>query len=143
MEGSLGRGRLPTEAEWEYACRAGSMTRYSFGDKSDELGEYAWFRSNSGNRTHPVGQKKPNAWGLFELHGNVWEWCWDLYGAYDERFADDPQGEARHVASNRVFRGGSWLLDSGLARSARRSRNAPDRRRGDLGFRLARGRAGR
>ena len=111
--------RLPTEAEWEYACRAGTTTAYSFGDDEKDLGEYAWFSDNSGNTTHGVGEKLPNGWGLFDMHGNVWEWCSDAEG------------------SSRVYRGGSWSDAAGYCRSAFRYWNFPTFRFNFLGFRLA------
>jgi formylglycine-generating enzyme required for sulfatase activity len=129
---------LPTEAEWEYACRAGSTTRFSFGDDAAKLGDYAWHGGNSGGTPRPVGQKKPNAWGLYDMHGNVWEWCLDWYGPYPDRPVTDPTGP--DVGQFRVLRGGSWdfgYLD--LFRCARcnysfRPTDRYDRR----GFRVAR-----
>jgi len=126
--------RLPTEAEWEYACRAGTDTKYSFGDDESRLDEYGWYDGNSGNQTHPVGKKKPNGWGLFDMHGNVWEWCSDLYGEYPKGAVTDPQGPSG--ASARVFRGGSWLSTARYCRSANRSGSGPSFRP-SLGFRLA------
>jgi len=111
--------RLPTEAEWEYACRAGSRTRFCFGDAGEGLGEYAWYTVNSGGTTHSVGQKKPNAWGLYDMHGNLWEWCADWYGGYPEGAVTDPQGAAS--ASKRVQRGGAWYHRPDTCRSANRS----------------------
>jgi formylglycine-generating enzyme required for sulfatase activity len=129
--------RLPTEAEWEYACRAGSKTRFSFGDSEGVLGDYAWYKINSGSKTRPVGQKKPNAWGLYDMHGNVWEWCEDWYGEYPKGTFSDPLGPA--TGSARVNRGGSRGDGvAGALRSAYRSSGDPARRRDYIGFRCAR-----
>ena len=132
--------RLPAEAEWEYACRAGSASRYTFGDDARELGEYAWFSPNSRGSPQPVGQKKPNAWGVFDMHGNVWEWCADWYGKeyYATSPLDDPTGPA--TGDLRVLRGNSWDYMPGLTRSAARGRSRPDHHNGISGFRLARDR---
>jgi formylglycine-generating enzyme required for sulfatase activity len=135
--GRGGKFQLPTDAQWEYACRAGSTTRYCFGDEESGLDEFAWY-GNSGGRTHPVGEKKPNAWGLYDMHGNVWEWCGDwLDGGYYARSpVDDPMGPTR--GSNRVIRGGGWNGGAGDCRSALRSGDEPGDRDGILGFRVAR-----
>jgi formylglycine-generating enzyme required for sulfatase activity len=113
--------RLPTEEEWEYACRAGSTSKYYFGDDASQLGEYAWYLGNSGQTIHPVGQKKPNAWGLYDMAGNVWEWT-------DSWYDSSP--------SYRVIRGGSWSDDAGSCRSATRNCFTPDYRYFNFGFRL-------
>jgi len=128
--------RLPTEAEWEYACRAGTTTRFYFGDSESRLGEYAWYRNNSGGRTHQVAEKKPNAWGLYDMHGNVWEWCRDWYGDYPSGSVTDPKGPSG--GSDRVIRGGSWNNKPRHVRSAYRGRNVPGSRNPYLGFRLLR-----
>jgi formylglycine-generating enzyme required for sulfatase activity/acetyl esterase/lipase len=111
---------LPTEAQWEYACRAGSPSRFSFGDDEAELGEHAWYGANSEMRTHPVGQKKPNGWGLHDMHGNVWQWVADWYDQdyYTRRERDNPPGP--QSGSVPVRRGGSWLSDVKECRSAHR-----------------------
>jgi formylglycine-generating enzyme required for sulfatase activity len=127
--------RLPTEAEWEYACRAGTTKAYYFGDDPAKLPDYAWFDGNSGDETHPVGQKKPNAWGLYDMHGNVWEWCQDWYGGYPTSDQVDPQGPSE--GSDRVYRGGSWRHDPRRCRSADRHRFEPGHRYHNLGCRLA------
>jgi formylglycine-generating enzyme required for sulfatase activity len=126
--------RLPTEAEWEYACRSGKTTKYGFGDSESELENFAWFDNNSGQTTHPVGQKKPNAWGLHDMHGNLYEWCSDWYGDYPRGAVTDPTGPSG--GSLRVYRGGSWRGEAADCRSARRLGIAPSYR-GNLGFRLA------
>lgn len=131
--------RLPTEAEWEYACRAGTNTDYSFGDNKDLIGEYAWFYDNSGGKTHPVGTKKPNSFNLYDMHGNVWEWCsdWYLQNYYAElskqRITVNPQGPA--ISLNRVVRGGSER-DGFRLRSSARNRVKPSGRYDNVGFRM-------
>ncbi len=118
--------RLPTEAEWEYACRAGTTTRFSYGDDLNytNLGQYAWYGANSGNTTHPVGQKKPNPWGLNDLHGNVWEWCLDWWkDSLPEGPVTDPKGPS--TGSSRVDRGGGFADLGGICRSASRDSCAP------------------
>ena len=133
--------RLPTEAEWEYACRAGSTTRYSFGDDSAGLGGYAWYVSNSSSQTHDVAGKLPNGWGLYDMHGNVLEWCNDWYGEtyYGER--PDPDADPPGPASgdDRIVRGGAWNYVPRACRSALRYGDSSGYRGRDLGFRVAAG----
>ncbi|HIG31358.1 MAG TPA: formylglycine-generating enzyme family protein, partial [Verrucomicrobiales bacterium] len=128
---------LPTEAQWEYACRAGTTTRFSFGDDPgyNEVGKYAWYSSNSGSTTHPVGEKLENPWGLHDMHGNVWEWCLDWKGDYPGGNQIDPVGST--TGTDRVFRGGSWLFIARLSRSANRSGSLPSNSYYLLGFRPA------
>jgi formylglycine-generating enzyme required for sulfatase activity len=128
--------RLPTEAEWEYACRAGTATRYSCGDDMDP--RYAWFGDNSGRETHPVGRTLPNAWGLCDMHGNVWEYCHDWYDEdyYASSPLDDPAGPA--TGSDRVHRGGCWDFSTRQCWSACRRGHGPNFRGGGMGFRVAR-----
>ena len=136
---------LPTEAQWEYACRAGVVTRYCFGDDEGKLDAFAWYDANAlnigENHAHKVKQKSPNAFGLYDMHGNVCEWCQDGYDeGYYQQFAShtavDPQCPSLGL-SFRVNRGGSWFGDAGLCRAAYRSRNSPDYRYSYLGFRVA------
>ncbi len=135
-EKSAGREyRLPTEAEWEYACRSGGETAFSFGDSAELLPEHAWFAENAQNKHHPVGQKKPNQWGLYDMHGNVCEWCDDWYGDYPAGATTDPQGPFR--GSDRVIRGGSWVVaNKTYIRSAKRFTYVPIDRSVLLGFRV-------
>ena len=123
---------LPTEAQWEFACRAGTATTYYWGDAMD--GAYAWYRYNSGSTTHSVGTRFPNAWGLYDMSGNVWEWCRDWYGTL--AYGTDPRGSAS--GSYRVLRGGSWYYDSGYCTSSNRRNYGPSYRDNSYGFRLVR-----
>jgi formylglycine-generating enzyme required for sulfatase activity len=133
---------LPTDAQWEFACRAGSSTTYCFGNGTDHLDRYAWYVDNAEDQTHPVGRKQPNDWGLYDMHGNVWEWCSDWYDAiYSSDSVTDPEGALN--GSHRVIRGGSWSERSNYARCATRESEKPDRRHGNIGFRLSMNNGGR
>ena len=138
-----GRYRLPTEAEWEYCCRAGGAGLFgaaadSEGITVEKIEEFSWCRNNAGNRTHPVGEKKPNAWGLYDMHGNVWEWCLDWYGTdfYKKAPGKDPRNN--EPGTERVFRGGSWFLEPQNLRAGFRGGNLPNFKSQYVGFRLVR-----
>ena len=132
--------RLPTEAQWEYACRADSETAYCFGDSEDRLGEYAWYHDNASGAgekyPHSVAQKKPNAWGLYDMHGNVWEWCRDWYDEdyYENSAPENPEGPSQ--GDRLVLRGGCWLSDAWLCRSTNRDWLPPAGTLSNLGFRV-------
>ncbi|MCA9048380.1 MAG: SUMF1/EgtB/PvdO family nonheme iron enzyme [Planctomycetaceae bacterium] len=137
--------RLPTEAEWEYACRGGTTTRFHFGSSETSLGDYAWFDGNAWDvdekYAHLVRQKRPNGFGLYDMHGNVWEWCQDEYDAeyYKTSSAADPRGPSESSGgSRRVYRGGCWYDSPQGCRSAHRGGYSPSSRHGDLGFRVLR-----
>ncbi len=133
-----GKYRLPTEAEWEYTARVGTTTAYSFGDDKNKLGQYAWYQDNSEKETHPVGQLKPNVWGLYDMHGNVWEWVQDWYSEkyYANSPSTNPKGDSS--GSHKVLRGGGWATPARSCQSAIRSINLPTDRKSDIGFRLVR-----
>jgi formylglycine-generating enzyme required for sulfatase activity len=133
--GQGGKFALPTEAQWEYACRAGSTTKYCFGDDESRLGEYAWFIANSEFKTHPVGEKKPNAWGLYDMHGNVWEWCQDWHRPYTADAVTDPSGPA--TGWSRVFRGGCMADQAEGLLSIIRESDAPGMKNMALGLRAS------
>jgi formylglycine-generating enzyme required for sulfatase activity len=126
-----GMYRLPTEAEWEYACRA-DTTAARYGD----LDAIAWYWDNANDATQPVGQKQPNAWGLYDMLGNVWEWCLDWYGQYSSKPQRDPQGSPS--SDDRVIRGGAWYNDAQFCRAAQRGNDTPSNRDLSIGFRPAR-----
>ncbi|MBL9135416.1 MAG: formylglycine-generating enzyme family protein [Verrucomicrobiales bacterium] len=117
--------RLPTEAEWEYACRAGTTTRYFFGDSPAKLGTYAWFDKNAGGRPRPVGQKQPNSWGLYDMSGNVWQWCNDFYQV--DYYATSPKEDPRGPESGdkKVVRGGAWRFGAETCKSGYRYNESP------------------
>ena len=117
--------RLPTEAEWEYACRAGTKTTYSFGNDAKKLRNYAWFKDNSGNRPRPVGKKLPNPWGIYDMHGDVWEWCNDFYQVdyYQNSPEKNPTGPS--AGETKVLRGGCWNSPAEQCRSAFRYNENP------------------
>ena len=130
--------RLPTEAHWEYACRAGTETRFSYGEdpEYEQLGGYCWYWSNSENTTYLVGGKRPNNWGLYDMHGNVWEWCSDWYGGgYSGEEETDPFGPSLGIV--RIVRGGGHFDFPESTRSSMRFAHEPEFRRFDIGFRVA------
>ena len=128
--------RLPTEAEWEYAARAGSATAFAFGDDAAQLDAYAWYVDNADNTTHPTGEKQPNAWGAHAMHGGVWEWVQNRYGLYPSESAAAPTGPP--PGNRRVIRGGSWLSPAEDCRAASRSHAHPAFRGAHVGFRVVR-----
>jgi formylglycine-generating enzyme required for sulfatase activity len=132
--------RLPTEAEWEMACRAGSKTIYSFGNDLNQLGDFAWYSGNSGRRPHPVGTRKSNDLGLFDVHGNYGEWCWDLYDEkyYRKALFVDPRGPEGNPGTGRVIRGGDYTHVAEFQRSAHRQGCWADKSEEGIGFRVAR-----
>jgi formylglycine-generating enzyme required for sulfatase activity len=132
---NAGGYRLPTEAEWEYAAKGGNKDYLSYEySGGNSVGSVAWYNENSGRSTHPAGTKAPNSLGLYDMSGNVWEWCWDWYGSYSGGSQTDPSGASS--GTGRVIRGGSWYNDAALARSAYRDIFTPSGRRDILGFRL-------
>jgi formylglycine-generating enzyme required for sulfatase activity len=135
------RYRLPTEAEWEFTCRAGSTSDFFFGDDENLLAEYGWCAPSPGpspkrNHAQIVGTRRPNPWGVYDMHGNVWEWCHDRFGTYEHAAVVDPMGPAKGLM--RVYRGGSWASVASDCRSPYRRFSPPKRHFPDIGFRIAR-----
>ncbi|MCC5840733.1 MAG: SUMF1/EgtB/PvdO family nonheme iron enzyme, partial [Opitutales bacterium] len=131
--------RLPTEAQWEYACRAGSQDQFSFGDDDTQLGHHAWYAGNSKRRTHPVGSKRANPWGFHDMNGNVWEWCMDWHADLPDRPLVDWIGPS--TGQDRVCRGGAWNSGTEACRSSSRQASNPKHRSPFIGFRVALSRA--
>ena len=132
-----GEFSLPTEAQWEYAARGGTTTRYHFDESRDALRDFAWYSENADGHTHAVGTRQPNPLGLFDMSGNVWQWVKDWYAAaYTMGVLTDPQGPSS--GSFRVIRGGSWYSYAGNVRSAQRNNGHPGYRHGNVGFRFVR-----
>ncbi len=125
---------LPTEAQWEYACRAGSTGIYCFGDNETQIGEFAWYEANAGGTTHPVGQRQPNDWGLYDMHGNVFEWCQDGPRTYTGDAVVDPFGSL-DAGAYRAIRGGYWGYPARYVRAAFRDAYDPGDRYPSFGFR--------
>ena len=128
--------RLPTEAEWEFACRAGAKSKEAPGSAEGKLGDYAWYEANSDRKTHPVAEKKPNPWGLYDMHGNVLEWCQDWQDDYPEKAVKDPKGPPS--GQHKILRGGAWLGSPTTLRCTFRSQDYGIVKSNDIGFRLAR-----
>jgi len=128
--------RLPTEAEWEYACRAGSNTKYAFGHERSALDKYAWYKENAEKVTHDVGTKAPNAWGLYDMHGNVWEWCLDRYADNYENTPRDGSAHKVYSEKGMALRGGSWSAIAQKCRSAFRINLGANSRNYFVGFRV-------
>jgi formylglycine-generating enzyme required for sulfatase activity len=128
--------RMPTEAEREWACRAGTTTRWWFGEDETELPQHGWTELNAGGHTHPVGKLTANPFGLYDLHGNVWDWCWDWHGDWPAGFSADPTGPS--AGTVRVLRGGAYAFPPSYSRSALRNRYEPYLPTRYYGFRIAR-----
>jgi len=128
--------RLPSETEWEYACRAGTTTRYYFGDNENDLDRYGWYYNNSGSKTHPLGEKQPNGWGLYDMHGNVWEWVADVWTKNVSEIPKNGSPFSGGDSSIRILRGVSWGYYANLCRSADRLRFSADDRLNEIGFRV-------